>query len=205
MGPPLRRLSYVHPHRSLLPHTLASHCRWCPPKYAGIESACTERPMKQTARSFLRLPLTRSPRYARRQPLLRRPLFHPRRTHRRAVRLTTSTSGRRCDYLASDDLEGRASARPSDWCRPAIMLRILQVAWPATSAGAEGLFSAFQHDDRDRARPASSLVAGEKPEVGSDFCRQPVSLARPVSGPLVFAGYGISSKEHSYDDYESSM
>lgn len=107
-------------------------------------------------------------------------------------------------YLASDELEGRFTG--TEQCRIAAEY----IAKEFEKAGLEPAFngSYFQEfpfiSDIQLGKNSFEIISQEKlsPEVEKDFIPLPYSDNLSVEGKLVFAGFGISSKENNYDDYE---
>lgn len=107
-------------------------------------------------------------------------------------------------YLASDELEGRFTG--TEQCRIAAEY----IAKEFEKAGLEPAFngSYFQEfpfiSDIQLGKNSFEIISKEKfsLEVEKDFIPLPFSDNLSVEGKLVFAGFGISSKENNYDDYE---
>jgi len=107
-------------------------------------------------------------------------------------------------YLASDELEGRFTG--TEQCRIAAEY----IANEFKKAGLEPAFqgSYFQEfpfiSDIQLGTNNFEIQSKEKfsLEVQKDFIPLPFSDNLSVEGNLVFAGFGISSKENNYDDYE---
>src|SRR5579863_12759 len=108
-------------------------------------------------------------------------------------------------YLASPELKGRATGSPelekaasyiasqfqSFGLKPADG-KNFEVAFPVTLGATLGANNAFSYGD-----------AGQKGalKLGQDFEPFSFSSVGKLSGPVVFAGYGITAKEYNYDDY----
>ncbi|WP_337871813.1 M28 family peptidase [Ignavibacterium sp.] len=107
-------------------------------------------------------------------------------------------------YLASDELEGRFTG--TEQCRIAAEY----IAKEFEKAGLEPAFngSYFQQfpfiSDIQLGKNSFEIISKEKfsLEVEKDFIPLPFSDNLEVEGKLVFAGFGISSKDNNYDDYE---
>lgn len=108
-------------------------------------------------------------------------------------------------YLASDELQGRGIGtsgidKAADYIADAFRKLGLQPA-----PGMEGYFQPFTIPTFTAPDPTTTLTFGGKAfAVGKDFSA--ISLSgegRFDATPVVFAGYGVSSKEHHYDDYAS--
>jgi hypothetical protein len=114
-------------------------------------------------------------------------------------------------YLASDELGGRASGSPGNDMAARYIARYLH-DWGLTPLGDSGTyFQHFQFVSSVRAGAGNALRFEGKPLPGgvvnavpdSDFRPLGFSLNGTVSGPLVFAGYGISATDSSYDDFKN--
>jgi hypothetical protein len=114
-------------------------------------------------------------------------------------------------YLASDELGGRASGSPGNEMAARYIARYLH-DWGVTPLGDSGTyFQHFQFVSSVRAGARNALRLQGKPLVGGVVNGVPDSDFRPlgfssngtVSGPLVFAGYGISATDSSYDDFKN--
>jgi peptidase M28-like protein/PDZ domain-containing protein/PA domain-containing protein len=108
-------------------------------------------------------------------------------------------------YLASPELKGRATGSPelekaasyiasqfqSFGLKPADG-KNFEVAFPVTLGATLGSNNAFSYRD-----------AGQKGALkqGQDFEPFSFSSVGKLSGPVIFAGYGITAKEYNYDDY----
>lgn len=128
------------------------------------------------------------------------PLPAPART------ITADELIRHVQYLADDDLEGRESGHKG------AVLAAKYVAlefekYGLTPAGTnESWFQDFQVDVGLEIGPGNHLVsridgAEKRHELHSDFLPYGVRKSGPVSGSLVFAGYGIRAPDLGYDDY----
>ncbi len=108
------------------------------------------------------------------------------------------------EYLASDELEGRGVGSKGlvdagDYVAHTFASLGLQPV-----PGLDGYFQKFDMVTAVAPDPKTSLTLGDKTyEIGKDYAVASFSGEGTFQGPLVFVGYGISSKEHSYDDYAS--
>lgn len=110
-------------------------------------------------------------------------------------------------FLASPPLKGRRAGSPegeqtADWV--AARFKALGLA-PAGVDG--GWFQAFEFIDGVDLGPKNALATGEGASrkswaVDADFRPLGFSAAGTAQGEVVFAGYGITAKDLSYDDYE---
>src|ERR1019366_9493862 len=114
-------------------------------------------------------------------------------------------------YLASPELKGRATGspelekaagyiaaqfqafglKPVDGKSPADV-KNYELAFPAELGAKLGPDNAFSYSDAGRKQTLKE---------GQDFVPFTFSTNGRFSGPVVFAGYGITAKEHNYDDY----
>src|SRR5512135_3376875 len=111
-------------------------------------------------------------------------------------------------YLASDELEGRASGSEGNRKAAAYIAAELQ-RYGIAPAGVRGTYfqpfsfvSAVQLGDSNSLRLDGGPVGRVVLSVNADFRPLGFSSRGSVEGPLVFAGYGISAPEKNYDDYE---
>jgi aminopeptidase YwaD len=112
-------------------------------------------------------------------------------------------------YLASDALEGRGSGTPGN-AEAAIYIATDLKLWGLKPAGDNGTFfqpfefvSAVKAGEHNAcAIEARALAGGKKGlSVDTDFRPLGFSATGSASGQVVFAGYGISAPDKSYDDY----
>lgn len=107
-------------------------------------------------------------------------------------------------YLASDELEGRFTG--TEQCRIAAEY----IAKEFEKAGLLPVFngSYFQEfpfiSEIKTGDNSFEIISKEKSflEIQKDYTPLPFSDNLSIEGKLVFAGYGISSKENNYDDYD---
>jgi hypothetical protein len=114
-------------------------------------------------------------------------------------------------YLASDELGGRASGTPGNEMAARYIARYLH-EWGLAPLGDSGTyFQHFQFVSSVRSGPGNALRLVGKPVDGGTLNAVPDADFRPlgfssngtVTGPLVFAGYGISATDSSYDDFKN--
>ncbi|HTY58551.1 MAG TPA: hypothetical protein VMF59_07015, partial [Bacteroidota bacterium] len=114
-------------------------------------------------------------------------------------------------YLASDELGGRLSGSPGNETAARYIARHLQ-EWGIAPLGDSGTYyQHFQFVSSVRSGAGNALrlegpgvpggILNAAPE--SDFRPLGFSSGGTVSGPLVFAGYGISATDSSYDDFRN--
>ena len=111
-------------------------------------------------------------------------------------------------YLASDELQGRASG--SEGNRKAAEYIVGELRrYGIAPAGANGTyFQPFSFTSAVKLGPSNALrldggsAGPEELKVDVDFRPLSFSSSGSVEGPLVFAGYGVSAPEKQYDDYE---
>jgi len=113
-------------------------------------------------------------------------------------------------FLASDELAGRAAGTDGN-LRAADYIAGLMKRYGLQPAGDNGsYFQTFEFVSSVKLGPGNSLAFegssvpnGKLPlKVDEDYRPFGFSQSGAVSGPLVFAGYGITSPDHSYDDYK---
>ena len=110
--------------------------------------------------------------------------------------------------LADDDYEGReAGTEACDRAADRLAAEFQRLG--LTPFGAEGSwFQPFTSPKGTKVLPTSLLVAtdagGASTEfvLGEDFTPVDISAGGDVTGPVVFAGYGIHDPQRGYDDYE---
>lgn len=105
-------------------------------------------------------------------------------------------------YLASGSLEGRGIHTPgidaaSEYLRNKFVAAGLQKV-----PGQQGYYQEFEHTTVAGISPGTALVAGGQTyELTKDYTVLSSSAEGEFSGPVVFAGYGISSGSQKYDDF----
>lgn len=106
------------------------------------------------------------------------------------------------EYLASDELEGRGVGtkgidKAADYIAGTFKNLGLQPA-----PGQKDYFQAFTITAATAPDPKTALTVGDKAyALRDDFSVVSFSAEAQFDGPVVFVGYGVSSKEHGYDDY----
>jgi len=112
-------------------------------------------------------------------------------------------------YLASDELQGRASGTPGN-TEAAIYIATDLKLWGLKPAGDNGTFfqpfdfvSTVKEGTHNRCVvEGPGLPGGRKAmTLDSDFRPLGFSASRPAKASLVFVGYGISAPDKPYDDY----
>ncbi|HVT87634.1 MAG TPA: M20/M25/M40 family metallo-hydrolase [Tepidisphaeraceae bacterium] len=105
-------------------------------------------------------------------------------------------------YLASDDLDGRGlGTHGLDLAADFIADRFKSVHLSALSGYAD-YFQPFSVTIDSTVNPSTTLVSGSTTfTLTQQYLPQGFSTETEFAGPVVFAGYGISSDEHHYDDY----
>jgi hypothetical protein len=110
-------------------------------------------------------------------------------------------------YLASDELQGRGSGTEGNRKAAVYIANELRRYGVAPAGDGGDYFQPFQFVSAVKLGPGNALaLEGEglgpsKLEVNTDFRPLGFSSSGSVSGPLVFAGYGISAPDKNYDDY----
>jgi aminopeptidase YwaD len=110
-------------------------------------------------------------------------------------------------FLTSDDLEGRMSGSPGNVQAAQYGARLF-AAWGLKPLGDNGSwFQNFEFVASVKAGPSNALAItrgdGKALSLAMDADFRPLgfSLDSSVTAPVVFAGYGISAPDQSYDDY----
>ncbi|HTO93473.1 MAG TPA: M28 family peptidase [Bacteroidota bacterium] len=114
-------------------------------------------------------------------------------------------------YLASDELMGRGTGTPGNVLAAEYIARLLK-GWGLEPMGDSGTyFQRFTVVTGVRAGSGNALSAAAASLPGGSLSAKADADFRPlgfskdgtVTGPLVFAGYGITSADSSYNDYRS--
>ena len=106
------------------------------------------------------------------------------------------------DYLASDALEGRMIGTPGITLAGDLIADNFRKLGLQPLAGQNDYFQSFSFTTDISIDPRTFLKWGDqayKPDI--DFGIPGNSGASAFAGPVVFAGYGIVSNEHAYDDF----
>lgn len=110
-------------------------------------------------------------------------------------------------FLASDEMMGRDTPSPGlDSCAVYIVkyLTALGLTEVATADKNFHYFSLLKTRLTEGQKFALSVNGVEKTyEIKTDFVPLHLAANREVTAPVVFAGYGITAPEYSYDDYQS--
>ena len=105
-------------------------------------------------------------------------------------------------FLASDDLKGRGNGSP-ELERAADYIAAQFRSYGLQTAGENGTY--FQKFDitigADFGSKNTLQVSGVSKEKDKDFGTMPVSSSGSYDGPVVFAGYGMTSESLKWDDY----
>ncbi len=112
-------------------------------------------------------------------------------------------------YLASDRLEGRRAGTPWADTAAVYLSRQLKEAGiqPVFQDSYFQPFTVHQVEGYDTATTVLELISGEdtlRLYPGKDFVPLAFSGSADTTGALLFAGYGITSMKHHYDDYHGS-
>jgi hypothetical protein len=107
------------------------------------------------------------------------------------------------EYLASDELEGRGIGTAGiDKAADYIASTFKRLGLSAPAKDASDYFQCFTITAATAPDPTTALTSGEKTfALEKDFGVVSLSGEEKFDAPVVFVGYGISSKEHGYDDY----
>jgi hypothetical protein len=105
-------------------------------------------------------------------------------------------------YLASDRLEGRGvGTQGLDLAADFIATRFQSLGLKPLP-GLDGYFQPFEITTAESIDPATTLASGEKKyKLKEQFTALSFSGEGEFSGPLAFAGYGITDPKNHYDDY----
>ncbi len=124
-----------------------------------------------------------------------------------ASRLTKGDYLSHIRYLASPELQGRGNGTPGLQKAAVYMAAEFRAAGVKPIPG-DSYFQDFSLTTSARLGPSSTLDFRKDPQPAShdlrlerDFVPLNLSASGSVSGPLVFAGYGITAPEYRYDDY----
>ena len=106
------------------------------------------------------------------------------------------------EYLASDELGGRGVGTPGiDKAADYIADTFKQIGLEP-APGAKDYFQPFTITAATAPDPKTALTAaGQAYALKEDFSVVSFSAEAKFDAPVVFVGYGVSSKEHGYDDY----
>ncbi len=120
--------------------------------------------------------------------------------------ITSDGIMRHLRYLADDALEGRDTGEPGNEAAAAYIARRFRELGLRPVGDKGGFFQEFQVDLNPKAGDGAkliSLIDGKETihRLKADYALFDNATLSAASGRLVFAGYGISSKEHDYDDY----
>ncbi len=107
-------------------------------------------------------------------------------------------------WLAHDEREGRSITSEGINEAADYIAERFESLGLAKLDGLDGYFQPFDFPfGRELKEDATSLKVGDDEglAVGKDFMPMAWSAAREFEGELVFAGYGINSEQHNYNDY----
>lgn len=107
------------------------------------------------------------------------------------------------EYLASDELEGRGVGTKGLDKAADYIAEVFKGLGLEPAPGLEGYFQPFNITAATAPDPATALMVGDKVfALDKDFAVVGPSGEGKFDGPVVFAGYGISTEEFGgYDDY----
>jgi hypothetical protein len=104
-------------------------------------------------------------------------------------------------YLASDQLKGRATGSP-ELEKAATYIAKQFKTWHLKPLHGDSYFQDFEVTTSARLGPHNALRSADSDlKLQQDYVPMNLSSAGKVTGPLVFAGYGITAPEYNYDDY----
>lgn len=105
-------------------------------------------------------------------------------------------------YLASDELEGRGLDTPGINLAAAFIAGDFHGADLKPLPGMADYFQRFDMTTADGVAPETTLtVNGKTLSLKEDYNPLSFTAEKAFDAPAVFVGYGITSKEHDYDDY----
>lgn len=112
-------------------------------------------------------------------------------------------------FLAGDTCEGRGIQTQGNWIAGEYIAANFK-AYGLKPGGTEGYFQPFEVGGRNSVGLGSGnqmTLKGPNNKtltltMGKDFVTLSGGASTSVSGPVVFAGYGLTSKEPAYDDYD---
>jgi hypothetical protein len=105
-------------------------------------------------------------------------------------------------YLASDALEGRGPGLPGLDMAADFIASEFAADGLRPLPGQRDYFQRFDYSALLSLTPRTALAVGSMPlQLEKDFTPLGLSATGAFSGPVVFAGYGISDPAHNYDDY----
>ena len=109
-------------------------------------------------------------------------------------------------YLASEELKGRFTGSPEQEKAARYIAGQFEQSGLQAVASKKSYFQTFKVTTSSKAGPHNRLVStlgGKTAEWkhGSDYTAFSFSGSAKATGPVVFAGYGITAPEHKYDDY----
>lgn len=122
---------------------------------------------------------------------------------------TTEPSGpvavslkRSLTYIASDTLQGRGLGSEGLDLAAAYIAGRYEGAGLVPAPGMSDYFQRFEWATADGIAPDTRLaIAGNSLKIGDEYNPLSFSGEKSFDAPAVFVGYGITSKEHNYDDY----
>lgn len=116
--------------------------------------------------------------------------------------LSVERTKRSVAYLASDQLEGRGPGTGGIDLAADYLADSLQKMGLKPVKGADGYFQHFKMRGESKLDSDTSLKLGSiELELDKDFRPNGITKTGEFSGPITFAGYGITNKEKGYDDY----
>ncbi len=106
------------------------------------------------------------------------------------------------EFLASDEQEGRGVGSNGLVSAGDYVAHAFSSLGLKPLPGLDGYFQPFQMVTATAPDPKTFLSMGDKKyEIDNDYAIASFSGEGAFEGPVVFIGYGISSKEHTYDDF----
>ena len=113
-------------------------------------------------------------------------------------------------YLASDELEGRLTGTEGNRMAARYIAGLMKQYGLAPAGDSGTYFQSFDFVSSVKLGGNNACVVERKPDEGgkqelkvdTDFRPLGFTSNASVSGPVVFAGYGISAPDSKYDDYK---
>jgi aminopeptidase YwaD len=127
-----------------------------------------------------------------------------------AAKLPETIDGRRMledvKVLSSERYQGRFTGTPeldqaAKWIAKNFEKAGLKPAFAEGTSKPSYLQKFIVNTDSKLGKKNTLRVAGKELTVAKDFLPRVISASRTVEAPMVFAGYGITSSDHRYDDY----
>jgi aminopeptidase YwaD len=134
-------------------------------------------------------------------------------TEIRRAEITKEELSKHVFFLASEKLEGRRAGTPEAEKAALYIARefmeyglLPAPEWESTSVDPADFFQEFEFTSGIRTGERNRLIVGTEAEeisftYDTDYKTLPFSSSTSTSGPVIFAGFGISAPQDNYDDY----